>query len=315
MSKVSILMAAYNSAQCIKRSISSVQEQTHSDWELLIVDDCSIDSTAELIAEFAENDGRIIYRRQDKNRGPSSARNRALDEASGEWITILDADDAFKRDRLKRMLEAATANNAQFVADNQVYYNFDDKTEAGFVFSIEQKLKNLSLEDLLHSEYPKQYRLGYMKPLIQRSILEKHGIRYNSDLRYAEDFMLYAEFIIMGYKSILIPDPLYIYTTQRSKKSGLSSPASHTVFTPKTKIEIADRLAIKYDAVLNKSQSAALRKYKNFVETYAAAHSMSQLKGERRFGELIKSLVANPKGAAMFLAGQKPFRSISGLEL
>lgn len=315
MPKISVLMAAYNSASWIKRAISSVQEQTHSDWELLIVDDCSADSTAELIAELAKDDGRIIYHRQDRNRGPASARNRALDEASGDWITILDADDAFKKDRLKRMLDAATSNDAQFVADNQVFYNFDDGSEAETVFSVNQKVKTLTFEDLLHSEYPKQYRLGYMKPLIQRSILKTHGIRYHSDLRYAEDFTLYAEFLLTGHKAMLIPDPLYVYTTQRSKKSGLSSPASHTVFTPQTKIEIADRLASKYEAVLTASQSAALQKYRNFVETYAAAHSMSKLKGERRFGELIRSLVANPKGAAMFLAGQKPFRSMSGLEL
>jgi succinoglycan biosynthesis protein ExoO len=308
-------MAAYNSAPYIERAILSVQNQSHSDWELIVIDDCSTDSTARLIADFAKNDKRIIYLRQERNGGPALARNRALDEASGDWITILDADDAFKGDRLKRMLEAAKVNDAYFVADNQVFFDFDDRNEAGTVFSKNQKLKILSFEDLLYSEYPRQYRLGYMKPLIRRSILTINGIRYEPDLRYAEDFMLYAEFILTGYKCILISEPLYIYTTQRSKTSGQASPASHTVFTPGTKVDIADRLARKYDASLTKSQSAALRKYRKYVKIYAAAHSMSRLKGERRFGRLISSLVINPKGAAMFLAGQKPFRSMSGLEL
>jgi succinoglycan biosynthesis protein ExoO len=315
MSKISVIMAAYNSAPYIERAILSVQNQTHSDWELIIIDDCSTDFTADLIGELSKNDERIIYHRQDKNKGPAAARNRGLSEASGEWFTILDADDAFKPDRLKRMLDAAILNDAHFVADNQIFYNFDDGIEAGSVFSVNQKLKTLSFEDLLHSEYPKQYRLGYMKPLIWRSILKSHNIRYEEDLRYAEDFTLYAEFILTGSKCILMPEPLYIYTTQRSKTSGQLSPASHTVFTPTTKIDIADRLAKKYGSVLTTSQSAALRKYRNYVKTYAAAHFMSRLKGERRFGKLIRSLVINPKGAAMFLAGQKPFRSMSGLEL
>ena len=92
MPAVSVVMPAYNVAPYIGTSIASVCAQTFADWELLIVDDGSIDDTAAIAERFARADPRVRVLRQ-ANGGISAARNAALRQAAGEFIAILDSDD------------------------------------------------------------------------------------------------------------------------------------------------------------------------------------------------------------------------------
>lgn len=91
MPKVSIIMATYNRAHTIKRAIKSVLLQTVTDWELIIIDDGSIDGTRSILNEI--KDPRIKILSHNSNRGAAYARNRGLDEMTGEWFTLLDSDD------------------------------------------------------------------------------------------------------------------------------------------------------------------------------------------------------------------------------
>ena len=92
--KITIIMAAYNAAQTIEDAVNSVLAQTYLNWELLVVDDCSHDGTAALVRRFMETDPRIILIQNDTNLGVSKTRKRGLESASGEWIAVLDSDDA-----------------------------------------------------------------------------------------------------------------------------------------------------------------------------------------------------------------------------
>ncbi|MEO5337208.1 MAG: glycosyltransferase family 2 protein [Magnetospirillum sp. WYHS-4] len=105
--KVSIIMPAFMAAETIRDAIESVLAQSHQDWELLIVDDGSSDGTAEIANDFTRRDTRIRCRAQD-NAGVSAARNVALDDAIGDAIAYLDADDIYLSDHLAvrvRLLE------------------------------------------------------------------------------------------------------------------------------------------------------------------------------------------------------------------
>jgi glycosyltransferase involved in cell wall biosynthesis len=88
---VSIIMPSYNTAKYISQSVESVLNQTYTNWELIIVDDCSIDNTDEIIKPYLE-DGRIKYLKNEKNSGAAVSRNYALREAKGKWIAFLDSD-------------------------------------------------------------------------------------------------------------------------------------------------------------------------------------------------------------------------------
>ena len=114
---VSILLPAYNSRHLIGTAIQSVLNQTQHCFELLIVNDCSTDGTAEAVARFARADVRIKLLHTACNGGPAAARNIGFDAARGRWIALLDSDDAYVPERLARLLELAEANGADMVSD------------------------------------------------------------------------------------------------------------------------------------------------------------------------------------------------------
>ena len=110
---VSIIMPSYNTAQYIAKTIQSVIRQTYTNWELLIVDDCSTDNTEEIVASYA-TDSRIRWMKNDLNCGAAMSRNRALREARGKWIAFLDSDDLWEPQKLERQLAFMRENGYAF---------------------------------------------------------------------------------------------------------------------------------------------------------------------------------------------------------
>lgn len=101
--EISIIMAAYNAERTIQRAIQSVLMQTYQDFELLVVNDCSTDRTAEIVQTFSDERIRLIQNEQ--NMGVSYTREHGLEEALGEWIAVLDSDDAWTSDKLEKHLD------------------------------------------------------------------------------------------------------------------------------------------------------------------------------------------------------------------
>lgn len=119
---VSIIMPSFNSEKYIGAAINSILNQTYSNWELIIVDDCSVDNTTEIILSF--NDSRIRLYKNEKNSGAALTRNRALREATGRWIAFLDSDDTWHPEKLERQILFMTENNYAFTfTDYQIQLN------------------------------------------------------------------------------------------------------------------------------------------------------------------------------------------------
>lgn len=113
---VSIIMPSWNTERFIAETIKSVINQTYTNWELLIVDDCSTDKTDEIVASF--NDNRIKYFHNEKNSGAALTRNKALREAKGEWIAFLDSDDLWMPEKLEKQIEFMEENGYAFSYTN-----------------------------------------------------------------------------------------------------------------------------------------------------------------------------------------------------
>ncbi len=92
---VSIIMPAYNAERYIREAVDSVTAQTHRNWELIIIDDRSSDNTADIALEYHRLDPRIRLIKNEDNLGAAGSRNRGLDEASGDYVALLDADDVW----------------------------------------------------------------------------------------------------------------------------------------------------------------------------------------------------------------------------
>lgn len=131
---VSIITPAFNSEKFIAETITSVQSQTYQNWEMIIVDDCSTDKTAEIISSFQEKDSRIKYIYNSTNRGSAVSRNMALQKAKGRWIAFLDSDDVWHPEKLEKQIEFMMKNSYHFSYTN--YCEIDEKSdENGIIIS------------------------------------------------------------------------------------------------------------------------------------------------------------------------------------
>ena len=101
--KVSVIIPTYNRSELLKKAVESLENQSHQNFEIIIIDDCSTDDTAEVVKEM--NDERILYLRHDTNKGGSEARNTGIKQATGSFIGFLDSDDQWLPDKLERQLK------------------------------------------------------------------------------------------------------------------------------------------------------------------------------------------------------------------
>ena len=113
---VSIITPSYNTENYILDTIRSVQAQTYTNWEMIIVDDCSTDNTIELVKKYIEDtdETRIHLLTNEKNSGAAVSRNYALREARGRWIAFLDSDDLWLPEKLKKQISFMEENNYSF---------------------------------------------------------------------------------------------------------------------------------------------------------------------------------------------------------
>lgn len=120
--KVSIITPVYNAERFLVQTIESVQAQTHTNWELLLTDDCSTDNSNLICKSFAAQDSRIKYAKLDINSGPGVARNLSIESATGDVIAFIDADDLWDKNFLVNSL------------------SYMEQHEAGIVFSSYRRL-------------------------------------------------------------------------------------------------------------------------------------------------------------------------------
>lgn len=109
---VSIITPAFNAARFISDTIESARAQTYTDWEMLVVDDCSSDQTAVIVNQCAKQDERIYLLQHEHNLGPANARNTALSKTRGRYIAFLDSDDLWLPEKLERQFHFMHEKNA-----------------------------------------------------------------------------------------------------------------------------------------------------------------------------------------------------------
>lgn len=222
---VDVLIAVYNDAGTIERAVRSALSDAHVD-KVIVIDDCSTDDTASAVGSLQdEAAGRLVYRRLEQNGGPAVARNRGLDCSTAPWVAILDGDDYFLPNRMKALLDAS--EGADFVADDQVQIKEDGgDTEFlighGTLMTIDLATfvtENLSKGPRLRKEY------GFLKPIMRRSFLDSHQLRYDERLRLGEDFALYTRALAAGAVFRVVPEQTYASVVRSGSISGHHSKA------------------------------------------------------------------------------------------
>jgi succinoglycan biosynthesis protein ExoO len=210
---VSVIVPAYEAATRIAAAIGSALAQSLAELEVVVADDASRDDTAGVVLEMARRDPRVRLLRAEVNGGPARARNRAIAAARGTWIAPLDADDAYQPRRLERLLAVATTCRADLVADNLRLVDGASGRDLGPALPEDRQgaPEIVSATRFVRANLHDGFSWGYLKPLIRRALLDRHGIRYREFLRIGEDYALDLDCLLAGARFALTREPLYDY--------------------------------------------------------------------------------------------------------
>lgn len=132
----SIVMPAYGVEKYIERAIQSILKQTFQEWEILVIDDCSPDKSAEIAENYAKKDSRIQVLHHTENKGLSMARNTGTEAASGEYIWYMDPDDYVEADLLERVKQSLEKNPAEVVMFGLVEEYYDQAGKLDYTHTI-----------------------------------------------------------------------------------------------------------------------------------------------------------------------------------
>lgn len=135
---VSIITPTYNCGKFIARTINSVLAQTYTNWEMIIVDDCSKDDTKEVVEGYMKRDVRIKYECLATNSGAAVARTRAMELATGQYMAFLDSDDIWKPEKLEKQLFFMEQNDINFSCTEYEQIDEDDN-KLGRVIKVVKK--------------------------------------------------------------------------------------------------------------------------------------------------------------------------------
>lgn len=205
---VSIIMPAYNCEKYVVEAIESVINQTYSNFELLVIDDGSKDSTLKIINGFAEKDNRIKALQNEKNSGVSATRNRGISIAEGNWIAFLDSDDIWEVEKLEKQMNHAKDNNADFIFTGASYIDEEGRPYSG-IFEVPEKVSYRKL--LRHNV------ITCSSVLVKKKYFE--NIKMEKDEMH-EDYAVWLRILKLGISAYGVNEPLLIYRISRNSKSG-----------------------------------------------------------------------------------------------
>jgi glycosyltransferase involved in cell wall biosynthesis len=218
--KISVIIPAYNAAAFIGTALNSLLQQSHRDWEALVIDDASTDDTRAVALRWASTDQRIRVLGMARNGGPAAARNAGFDAAQGDWIAVLDADDAWEADRLARFLPYLAPGKLDLAWDRLALYDAArDKVQAHSWPWVRQARRIGPLQLLLWDLPGQRSPLGWAKPLLRRAWVEQQGLRYQTALRAGEDWRLLMDAVMAGARAEVLPFSAYRYTLRLEEKN------------------------------------------------------------------------------------------------
>lgn len=233
--RVSVVIPAYNAEAWVARAARSALAQDLSplgpgaELEVVLVDDASSDGTRAALERLAAEDPRVRAFSNPVNLGCAGGRNRGLREARGDWVAILDADDAFAPGRLARLVAAAEAEGLDAVADLPELWDLAADAPAPVQPPADGRLERLDLRGFLEATAPEGARLdGLIKPVVRRELIASGLWRYPEESRVDEDFLLHYEALRRGVAFAVLHERLYVFSTRIGAVSGAWSPASVT---------------------------------------------------------------------------------------
>lgn len=208
--KISVIIPVYNAEQTIERCIRSVLRQSFRNFEIIVVNDGSEDTTEAKIQKYIEADERIKYIRIRNNVGASEARNTGLQAASGKYITFADADDLLHPLFLERMLQAAETYNFPLVSCKEKRVDVKDNFQTWDAADAFQPSVSCHVFDSTFDYCQSYARRQCWGSLYRRDVAEK--LRFNRKLCVGEDLVFYNQALIISGGVLYLDEELYGYS-------------------------------------------------------------------------------------------------------
>lgn len=169
--KVSIIIPVYNTEKYVKNALESVANQSYSNVEAIVINDGSTDASGEIASQFCSGDERFFYVEQ-KNAGVSSARNKGLEKATGEFVAFLDSDDIMPEDAIMSMVTCAEDKNSDMVIGNIKYISESGTRYLTFAEKLSKK------QEIDKLDIDLTYNLKVINKLFKTSVINENNLRF-----------------------------------------------------------------------------------------------------------------------------------------
>lgn len=211
--KISIIVPVYKVDQSLRRCIDSILAQTFSDFELILVDDGSLENSGVICDEYAEKDLRIKVI-HPTNRGSVNAHNVGITAATGKYISFVDSNDEIVPQMLEKLLEAAENNNADLVLCNYIQLTGDSSLECYHNLVHNELLDRQQIEQIVLPSIVQCDTTGFFQlwnKLYRLDVIKKHELCIPSDISFGKDLIFNVSYMLVAERIVGIEDMLYKY--------------------------------------------------------------------------------------------------------
>lgn len=213
---ISVIVPVYNVEKYLERCINSILQQTYQNIEIILIDDGSIDKSAEICDYYNKKDKRISVIHK-KNTGVSSTRNQGLNIAKGKYLICIDSDDWLE----KNMIETLYKNINKYDADLSVCNFYINENKKQYTNDLEkQRLIIEDLEQMYEFLFDKSKFGGYLwNKLIKKSIIDENNIRFDEKIKVEEDVMFLIKVLKTCKKIVYDSNQILYHYSQRSNSA------------------------------------------------------------------------------------------------
>ena len=227
---ITIIITVYNQAHCLHTCIRSIQNQSIKNLEIIIIDDCSLDNSIEIIKEYQKFDKRIICIEHDTNEGVIKSRTDGIKRAKGRYITIIDGDDALiHKDILKNSLYIANKAHLDIIEFQAGVYkngklvrtlkNYPQLNLKNIVYQPQLKTIFINVNNSFPDDIFNRAIWGKLiKKTLFNKMLDEIGIEYTDDfINYAEDTIMVITLLNLAKSYYLMNEKGYLYSLDKIK--------------------------------------------------------------------------------------------------
>lgn len=255
---ISVIVPVYNTSKYLHDCLTSIVRQTYNNIEIILIDDCSLDDSAEICKNFAEQDSRISFIKNNKNMGVSATRNKGIQMAKGDYLLFVDSDDMVDTTLCEKAVAVLKAENADTV--HWGYKKFKDETgkifyEKDAIMADRKVVEQPEISDNMityftigYNDLYKWFKSGksfdeaifkWKQPaycyrwMFSKKIIIENEIRFREDIGYGEDIIFVTEYLLICSKVAILKENLSLYRD----RPGSAMHTAHSVEQKMTSIE------------------------------------------------------------------------------